>query len=105
LIFSRYGGLSLRESVREHVVATPSKVAIKSQHSPPGFATKKDRQIIFLALGPFIISLDLYRVMWLLSYLLPSRNIICVYYGKSDYRADNGPPVVYEVSSLEWFFE
>lgn len=37
---SRYGGLSLRESVRENVSAPP-KLPTK-QHSPPGFANKKD---------------------------------------------------------------
>lgn len=41
LSFSRYGGLSLRESVRENVT-NPPKGTNKTQHSPPGFANKKD---------------------------------------------------------------
>ncbi|KAI6188305.1 hypothetical protein M3Y98_00340500 [Aphelenchoides besseyi] len=36
-----YGGLSLRESIRENV-QTSVKMPQKSQHSPPGFANKKD---------------------------------------------------------------
>ncbi|KAI6242794.1 hypothetical protein M3Y99_00186600 [Aphelenchoides fujianensis] len=36
-----YGGLSLRESVRENVQPS-AKTPPKAQHSPPGFAAKKD---------------------------------------------------------------
>jgi hypothetical protein len=39
MIFSKYGGLSLRESVRE--MSAPSKLPPK-QHSPPGFKSNKD---------------------------------------------------------------